>query len=230
VTIYFTEPSIKRNISKYLSNLCYQIQDDGSRIYGLYKDADGTIPEQYQYTFSVKASNIWSSELLTVFYGESAYGGVTDGVTDNPTNPPVTDNVEFVTVKGLNDVYSDDGSVTISFQVSGGVAEGESVEWTWSDPYITLTPGQSEGSYHATDKQVRDDGSRIYSLQIESSAVDTSAHYYSFSVESDDSTSVGTYTFKSTYLSNSAAYSCLPSMCVIMIMKILVCHLLQCWG
>lgn len=63
-------------------------------------------------------------------------------------------NVEFVTVKGLKDVYSDDGSVTISFQVSGGEAEGERVEWTWNDPYITLTPGQSEGSYHATDKQV----------------------------------------------------------------------------
>ena len=63
-------------------------------------------------------------------------------------------NVEFVTVKGLKDVYSDDGSVTISFEVSGGVAEGERVEWTWSDPYITLTPGQSDGSYHATDKQV----------------------------------------------------------------------------
>ena len=90
MTIYFTEPSIKRSISRCLFHLCYQIQDDGSRIYGLYKDADGTIPEQYQYTFSVEAAGIWSSELLTVFYGESAYGGVTDGVTDNPTNPPVT--------------------------------------------------------------------------------------------------------------------------------------------
>ena len=95
MTIYFTEPkelepSIKRNISRCLSNLCYQIQDDGSRIYGLYKDADGTIPEQYEYKFSVEAAGIWSSELLTVFYGESTDGGVTDSVTDNPTYPPVT--------------------------------------------------------------------------------------------------------------------------------------------
>ena len=60
----------------------------------------------------------------------------------------------MVTVTELRDVYSDDGSVMISIEVSGGVAEGERVEWTWSYPYFTLLPGQSKGSYHAAEKQV----------------------------------------------------------------------------
>ena len=51
----------------------------------------------------------------------------------------------MVTVTELRDVYSDDGSVMISIEVSGGVAEGERVEWTWSYPYFTLLPGQSKG-------------------------------------------------------------------------------------
>ena len=59
-----------------------------------------------------------------------------------------------MTVTELVDVYSDDGSVMISIEVSGGVAEGEMVKWTWNYPYFTLMPGQSKGFYHATEKQV----------------------------------------------------------------------------
>ena len=61
---------------------------------------------------------------------------------------------DMVTVTELSDVYSDDGSVMISIEVSGGVAEGEIVEWTWIYPYFSLTSGQCKGFYHAAEKQV----------------------------------------------------------------------------
>ena len=59
----------------------------------------------------------------------------------------------MVTVTELSDIYSDDGSIMISIEVSGGVAEEEIVEWTQNYPYFALTPGQSKGFYHAAEKQ-----------------------------------------------------------------------------
>jgi len=184
---------------KMLLYFDYQTQRDGSRIYGLFKDADESNPEQYHYTLRMKATHMWTCGLSFSLFGSD--GGLTDSEMSNLlNNPSITGRHEMVTVTELSDVYSDDGSVMISIEVSGGVADGEIVEWTWNYPYFTLTPGQSKGFYYAAEKQLKGDGSRVYSLVREYDDVDAWAHYYSIMVESDGVTKIATYTFKSNML------------------------------
>ena len=64
----------------------YQTQRDGSRIYGLFKEADAANPEQYQYTLRLKATNMWTCGLLFSFFGSDGVGGLTDSEMSNLLN------------------------------------------------------------------------------------------------------------------------------------------------
>ena len=56
----------------------YQMQRDGSRIYGLLKEPGNSNPEQYQYTLRMKATHMWTCGLLFSFFGSDGVGGLTD--------------------------------------------------------------------------------------------------------------------------------------------------------
>ena len=66
----------------------YQTQHDGSRIYGLFKDADESNTEQYHYLLRMKATNMWTCGLLFSFFGSD--GGLTDSEMSNLLNNPTT--------------------------------------------------------------------------------------------------------------------------------------------
>lgn len=61
---------------------------------------------------------------------------------------------EHPVVRSLTDTYRDDGSVLIQKQISGGSPEEGIVQWIWSSPSITLSPGEKSTKYEALEKIV----------------------------------------------------------------------------
>ena len=72
----------------------YQTQHDGSRIYGLFKDADESNTEQYHYLLRMKATNMWTCGLSFSLFGSDGALMTDSEMSNLLINPSITGTVK----------------------------------------------------------------------------------------------------------------------------------------